>query len=376
MLSDYLHSVTLGDSAKGAYENRCRLLALPNAYTIPEAVVWEATRRCDMLCRHCGTPCENADQASELTTSQVKDVFGRLDQAFCLSQVAVVSITGGEPTLRNDLVEIVDFVRARNVPQVVVHTNGKRCATDSGLLEDLVGAGVTGVGINLDGVEGNHNWLRRDDRAFRYSLAALSEAKRLGVDTMVSTVLSKRSVADLRPLRELVMAQAPGRWRLIPLEPIGRANAGEALSPDDMKTVLNFVLETLTEFPGLTVEMGCGQWYGKKLEGLVRQSIWYCIAGIKVMGILYDGMIGSCNNIDRAYCQGNALEDDIAAVWKNGFKSFRDRQWCKGGECSECGDWGLCRGGEMHLRDPRGQRVAPCFYRFLEREMGNAIVSG
>ncbi len=335
-----------------------------------ETIVWECTSRCNITCLHCGTMGEPTGSLRELTTSQAKRMFDRLDEAFGLSDLTCVSITGGEPTVRDDLVEMVEHIRAYGVPQIVTHSNGHRLAREPGLAEALGRAGVTGIGINLDGLRENHTWLRQNPDAFECSVLALQQAQDAGVDTMISTVLTKRVIGDLGELRELLVDLRPDRWRLLPIEPIGRASAAltdELLSPEDLAEVLGFVVECQTLELPFGVEMGCGQWYGKQLEGFVRPYIWHCIAGINVLGIMSDGSIGACNNIDRSYCQGNVLEDDVKDVWQYRFDVFRDREWARNDECIDCSDWGLCKGGEMHMRSPLGERLSPCFFQWLTR---------
>lgn len=367
LLREYLLHNQLSPWAVKRYDKRTDTLLRATREHVLQVVVWEATRRCDLRCIHCGTPSEETESSEELPAHKVMDIFGRIDAAFGLKSLTAVSITGGEPTVRQDLAKIVAGIHSFGVDQIVMHTNGHNMANNPTLVSDLVSTGITGIGVNLDGMRDNHNWIRQHDSSFDLSVRALELAKGQGADTMVSTIVMNRVVDDLRPLSDLIAELQPGRWRLIPLEPIGRAKAGDALSPEMLARTLEFMLEIISERPDLNVEFGCGQWFGKKLEGLVRPYIWHCIAGLNVMGILHDGMIGACNNIDRHYCQGNALQDDIFEVWESRFRAFRQRDWCRTGECSDCDDWGLCRGGEMHLRNATGERIAPCFFCWLEK---------
>lgn len=367
ILQEYLIENALPEWAVRGYLGRERALADTAKQHKLQVVIWEATRRCNLRCVHCGTPTEDCEVAKEMSTSQVLQVFSKIDNAFGIQSLACISITGGEPTLRTDLLEIVNQLCSRGASQIVMHTNGHKVAEDRQLLKKLVAAGITGIGVNIDGMEENHNWIRQHNKSFDLSIQALRQAKEVNVDTMVSTVVTSRSIKDLESLRDLVSRLQPGRWRLIPLEPIGRAKRQDVLTPEMFARVVDFVLETLTERSELSVEFGCGQWFGKKLEGLVRPYIWHCIAGLNVLGILHDGMIGACNNIDRCYCQGNALQDGIGKLWQSGFQVFRQRSWCQTGECADCSEWALCRGGEMHLRDSKGDRLSPCFFRWLEK---------
>ena len=134
----------------------------------------------------------------------------------------------------------------------------------------------------------------------------------------------------------------------------------QMLTDEDTEKLLDFVIQNRTN--GFPVELGCSQWYGKELEGLIRPYIWHCIAGITVMSILADGSIAACNNIPRHYIQGNIRTDNIRDVWENRYQPFREFDWKKNGVCSDCPDWYLCHGGDMHLRDENGNMIKECFF--------------
>ena len=375
VLNEYLASCKPNSDIEELLDKRAK--AIQHATEDPqlETIVWECTRLCDLQCLHCGSPSEQCSNANELNTDQAKYMFDRLDQAFNFKRLTCVSITGGEPTVRKDLAEMVKYIHAFEIPQIVTHTNGHRLTREPGLADALVQAGITGIGINLDGLYHNHNWLRNNPEAFNCSITALQRSKEAGANTMVSTVLTKRVLQDLPALRDLLCGLQPDRWRLLPIEPIGRAPGalkGELLDAEDLAQVLSFVLECQVQDLPFGTEMGCGQWYGKNLEGLVRPYIWHCIAGINLLGIMSDGSIGACNNIDRSYCQGNILKDDIKEIWEHRFEVFRDKTWAKCGECSSCTDWDLCNGGEMHMRNAQGDRISQCFFNWLEVEQQKA----
>lgn len=189
---------------------------------------------------------------------------------------------------------------------------------------------------------------------------------------MVSTVVTKLNIGELKQLRNIIQELNPQRWRLIPLEPIGRAaiNIPDAvLTSEDIECLVEFVIECRTQEvdnPNITqTELGCGQWYGKELEGLIRPYIWHCIAGINTLGIHYDGSIAACNNINPFFLEGNIRNDNIKDVWEKRYERFRKYDWKKNGECLDCPDWDLCHGGDMHRRRPDGTMIGSCFFRWL-----------
>lgn len=92
---------------------------------LPRRFVLELTMRCNHLCGHCsavwGPPLAAAGESLEMTTAEVTDTVARL-----LDEVPVerIAVSGGEPLLREDLPEILAFLRRRDVAPTIV-TNGR-----------------------------------------------------------------------------------------------------------------------------------------------------------------------------------------------------------------------------------------------------------
>jgi cyclic pyranopterin phosphate synthase len=101
------------------------------------------TDRCGFQCTYCA-PAPHADGEAFLSLAEITRLaalLGRLG-------IRRVRLTGGEPTLRADLVEIARAVRAApGVAEVALTTNGQRLA---GLAEGLAAAGVSAVNVSLD----------------------------------------------------------------------------------------------------------------------------------------------------------------------------------------------------------------------------------
>ena len=105
-----------------------------------------------------------------------------------------VQITGGEPTCRKDLPEIIRMGRAKGFWGIEINTNGLVIAARDGYLEELVAAGLTGVYLSFDGLTGDvyegHQRARHPGReaARRSSVAA---------EAGIQVVLSVAVVAGL-----------------------------------------------------------------------------------------------------------------------------------------------------------------------------------
>jgi radical SAM additional 4Fe4S-binding domain len=113
----------------------------------------------------------------------------------------------------------------------------------------------------------------------------------------------------------------------------------------------------------MNVTFSCEGYLGR-YEGEVRQSPYFCHAGINIASILIDGRICACPNIDRdAFSQGNIYSDNFYEVWQNRFEAFRDRSWARKGQCKDCPVFNNCLGNGMHNWHGTLDNVLTCHYR-------------
>jgi len=108
--------------------------------------VVEVTQDCNLSCSYCfassgpgGTHRSEAELDALLET--VADAGGR-----------PIQFSGGEPTVRDDLPELVERARSMGIDHVEVNTNGIRLATEDGYAAELARAGVTAVYLQFDGL--------------------------------------------------------------------------------------------------------------------------------------------------------------------------------------------------------------------------------
>jgi radical SAM protein with 4Fe4S-binding SPASM domain len=213
----------------------------------------------------------------------------------------------------------------------------------------LLNAGMGALTISVDGLEESHDWLRnkpgsfaRVDRAIE--LAANSE--RLNFD--VVTCVNRRNLMELPSIYNYLLAKGVKAWRLFTIIPIGRAkeNPELNLSDSEFKEMLDFIVEHRKK-GGMDVKFSCEGYVGA-YESKVRDTPFFCRAGINIGSILIDGSVSACPNIDRSFIQGNIYNDNFHQIWQTKFKPFRDRSWNRVGACSNCKDYRECLGNGFH----------------------------
>ncbi len=109
----------------------------------------EVTQRCNLRCAFCFADAGN-NSVVDPTLEELKEQFDRL---FASAGPCNVQLSGGEPTLRDDLPEIVVMGRSRGFSFIQINTNGLRLAGDPSYVGALKRAGIASVFLQFDGME-------------------------------------------------------------------------------------------------------------------------------------------------------------------------------------------------------------------------------
>ena len=227
---------------------------------------------------------------------------------------------------------------------------------------ELLDAGMSSVTVSLDGLETTHNWLRNHPQSFERALKALqliASAPELNYD--VVTCVHQRNLPELPMLKQLLIEHGIQHWRLFTIAPIGRA-AGDPelqLSRTQVKQMLQFIADTRRE-GCIDLKFSCEAYTGD-YEEEVRDSYFFCRAGINIASVLINGDISACPNINRSFAQGNIYQNNLLEVWDHKFDLMRNRDWMRCGPCRKCPEFKQCLGGAMHLRPASGQPTLRCY---------------
>ena len=131
----------------------------------PICLTWELTYACNLTCVHCLSSSGRRDPR-ELSTEQCKAVIDELERL----QAFYVNIGGGEPTVRSDFWELVDYATAHHVG-VKFSTNGVRI--DEKVAARLAASDYVDVQISLDGATAEVNDAVRGPGSFAMAIRAV-----------------------------------------------------------------------------------------------------------------------------------------------------------------------------------------------------------
>ena len=107
-------------------------------------VLLEVTRRCNLRCRFCFADGEQPEPTMEELKAAVDCILRR--------GKVLIQLSGGEPSLRDDLPELVAYIKSRGVQYVQLNSNGLRLAEDEEYVKALADAGLSFVFMQFDGV--------------------------------------------------------------------------------------------------------------------------------------------------------------------------------------------------------------------------------
>ncbi|HVN97440.1 MAG TPA: mycofactocin radical SAM maturase, partial [Syntrophorhabdaceae bacterium] len=182
----------------------------------PVNVTWEVTRECNLKCRHC-LSADLLDLCSqELTFDQCRSLVDELDRM----EVFQINFGGGEPFLREDFVEILQYAHMKNIT-TCVSTNGT-LMTET-LTKKLVEMNLLYIQVSLDGARPATNDAIRGKGTFDRIVRGIELLVEGGFSRMsINTVVTALNFREIQHIRELAN-QYGIRTRLSRFRPSGNA---------------------------------------------------------------------------------------------------------------------------------------------------------
>jgi mycofactocin biosynthetic radical S-adenosylmethionine protein MftC len=232
----------------------------------PICLTWELTYACNLACVHCLSSSGKRDPR-ELTTEQCKDIIDELERM----QVFYVNIGGGEPTVRPDFWELVDYATAHHVG-VKFSTNGVRITPE--VAKRLAASDYVDVQISLDGATAEVNDAVRGAGSFAMAIRALENLADAGFkDAKISVVVTRHNVDQLDEFAALA-ARYGATLRITRLRPSGRgADVWDELHPtaEQQVQVYDWLVAKGTGLPLDGPDPECVEGYGT--PALTRERV-------------------------------------------------------------------------------------------------------
>jgi radical SAM protein with 4Fe4S-binding SPASM domain len=359
-----------------------------SGFNRPYVISWNLTYRCNLACEHCyldagGAPqvgTENFADRSELGT---EECFRVIDEIAAFAPECVTILTGGEPLLRRDILEIVRRAAERGL-WVVVGTNGVRITEN--LAKRLAEAGARGLSISLDALDPDrHDRFRMVRGAWRNTVEGAEILNRTGLPFIVQTTAGSHNLAELEAIADFAHERLAAKvWNLYFLVPTGRGQFVSDITPAQYDDVLASLYRIQRKYDRrMLVNAKCAPHYIKTVleqqgqAGPPTDVDWSktpslsairtysggaggCPAGTHYMGIRPNGDVTPCPYLP--VFAGTLRQSSLADLWTSSelFAGIRRRSEL-GGRCGECemnAHCGGCRAraygmtGDLMAEDP------------------------
>lgn len=309
----------------------------------------EVTMRCNARCEHCGSSCGDKALNDEISAEDLKKALHDIAEKYNPQEV-LLNVTGGEPLVRKDLFEIMEYAVSLGFRWGMT-SNGMLINDE--ILKKMEETKMETISISLDGLKETHESFRKVPNCFDRIIENIKKLQKVPTIKIVqiTTVANKKNLKELEKLYKLMQELNIISWRVINVDPIGRAkeNKDILLDSNDYVYLWNFIKEKREENK-LNVEYGCSHYLDIDYEKELRDTYFICSAGLFVGSILSNGDITVCPNVERRpeFVQGNIKNDNFVEVWENRFKLFRNDDRLKCEKCKNCSKWKYCLGDSFH----------------------------
>ena len=330
------------------------------AHPILKFLFLELTLRCNERCIHCGSSCGDVP-SDEMSLEQYRKILDEIAGDFDVGSFQLC-ITGGEPLMRRDFFDIMAYAHELGYNWGMT---SNAVLIDKAAARRLRETGMRTISVSIDGLKETHDAFRRTPGAYDGAMRGISNLLEEGgfEHVQVTTVINHRNMDELDRLYEIFLDMDIDSWRVIGVEPIGRAldHPEILLDSRDWKRLFDFIREKRMQ--DMPVTYGCSHYLGLDYEREVREHYYLCNAGIYVASIMVNGDIGSCLDIEKRpeTVQGNILKDRFKDVWEQRFEIFRQERAELNETCRSCGVKDFCHGGATHSWDFDRNEPRVCF---------------
>lgn len=204
----------------------------------PFIVIWEVTRACQLVCKHCRAEAQKTPAPGQLTTEQGKDLLRQL--ADYEPPRPLVVFTGGDCFEREDLVELAEYGTSLGLavsisPSVTPLFTRER-------LDALRAAGARAMSVSLDGASAaTHDAFRGFAGTFDKTLEAAAMINEVGFRLQINTTLTKSNISEAPQMLKNAIDMGAFMWYIFMLVPTGRGAQLNSLSPAEREDVLHWL---------------------------------------------------------------------------------------------------------------------------------------
>ncbi len=356
---------------------RDRSLAALDFSRSPFTIAWEITRACAFACRHCRAEAQPKRDPLELSTDEAFQLIKQIKEF----GDPILVLTGGDPMMRRDLFEILEYAIAQGLRTSLAPTT-TRLVTPSALAR-IKELGVSRLAVSIDGPSADaHDSFRGFAGSFAIATRIARQALEQGLTLQVNTTVSRFNISLLDEMTDLVSRLGAVQWSLFFLVPTGRASAADMITPEEHERVFHWLYEVTQRAP-FDIKSTAAPAYrrvvmqierGKRSRGGTRHPIAVAGAGYRYQ----DGLARPAKGVNdgKGFCfishtgdvcpsgflplvAGNVRRRPIVDLYRESplFCALRDADALRG-KCGRCGFREVCGGSRARAYALTGDYLA------------------
>jgi radical SAM protein len=339
----------------------------------PFTVAWELTRACALACVHCRAEAQPKRHPDELTTAESYALLDRLAEL----APPVLVLTGGDPMMRPDLFDLVEYAIARGLRVAVSPTT--TALPTRARLERLRDLGVAMIHVSIDGADAEtHDTFRGVDGTFARAMRILEDLQALEMPTQVGTTITRHNIDQMEEMAALIGRHGVRVWNVFYLVPTGRGKIDAMIDVERAEASWDW-LAALSERSSFAVRTTAAPQFRRTMlrrarakgEGSVRLTgagyqLREAPDGIMTKGVndakgfMFIDHVGNiCPSGFLQVPGGNVRTDDVATVYRSSelFRALRDPSALQG-RCGRCEFADLCGGSRARAMGVSGNYLA------------------
>ncbi len=336
-----------------------------------KVVVWNATRMCNLRCRHCYAGVGDGIDHEELSTAEGKNLIDGIAAA----GAKVLLFSGGEPLMRKDIFDLMEHAAGRRL-HTVLSTNGTLVTPDKA--SRIASSGAVYAGVSIDGPEPLHDWFRRSEGAYAAAMEGIANCNAAAIRTGLRVTLNKYNIDRVEEMMQIAIRAGVGRLCFYHYVPAGNAGIGDMPDTASVRRAVGDIIDGVPMMREHGIEVLTVDNYSdgpflylmvmrrspEKAAEIMKKlyNSGGSGSGRRIVCVSWDGSV-SPDQFMRSDIAGNVRQmpfSDIVAQMAAS-KSYIYEQNQFTGQCSTCRFWRVCEGnlraraaacGDKHAADP------------------------
>ncbi|MFC1977080.1 radical SAM protein [Chloroflexota bacterium] len=323
-------------------------------------IVWNYTKQCNLRCLHCYASADNRRSPGEMDTIAGKAFIRDLADF----GVPVLMFSGGEPLLREDLLELASFAGEQGI-RLVLSTNGT--LMKESVAEEIGRIGFAEVGISLDGIGANNDHFRGKTGAYQAALEGIRTSISAGLRVSLRLTITRSNYQEIPAIFRLVEEEGINRVCFYHLAYSGRGGSlqEEDITHSQTRAVVDMICEHTLDLhrrglPKEILTVGShtdGVYLYLKLREQDPQRASEVLELLRINGGNNSGIkIGAVDDLGNVhpdqfwwhYSLGNVRERKFGDIWTDTseplLSGLRNRKGLLKGRCGRCQHLDICNG--------------------------------